>query len=71
MQQTADYFYKVVDQWPGQFEHFNQQFRVPYPDMFPKIAGFDLFNTLIKTKSNAKFPKSSIDWELLHGNKTK
>eukprot|EP00026_Physarum_polycephalum_P017998 Phypoly_transcript_19419.p1 GENE.Phypoly_transcript_19419~~Phypoly_transcript_19419.p1 ORF type:complete len:219 (+),score=56.44 Phypoly_transcript_19419:2-658(+) len=32
-------------------------------DSSPKIAGFDLDDTLIKTKSGAKFAKNRQDWE--------
>lgn len=33
-----------------------------------KIAGFDMDSTIIKTKSNSKYPVDANDWELLYDN---
>lgn len=65
-----DYFSCVFLQAPGQFWLQNHPYQRPFPSEFPKIAGFDLFGTLIKTKSGRKVPKSSTDWEPLYGEDT-
>lgn len=41
------------------------------PKLHKKVAGFDLDDTLIKTKSGAKFAKSADDWKLYSENVVK
>lgn len=55
--------------WIHYHSHIVGNFKINNDDVNRnKIAGFDLDNTIIKTKSGKKFPKDHTDWIFLHPN---